>query len=92
MAGYGWLNRLLHSADERLRQTLEDPEVDVRKLGLNKDDHVLAITSAGDNVLHYALAAQCERIHAVGMSGRNTILIETTVTGFRYEPMSRPYP
>lgn len=40
--------------------------MDVKKLGINKEDHVLAITSAGDNVLHYALAAQCERIHAVG--------------------------
>lgn len=48
------------------RQTWEDPDVDVKKLGINKNDHVLAITSAGDNVLHYALAAQCERIHAVG--------------------------
>lgn len=47
-------------------QTWEDPDVDVKKLGINKDDHILAITSAGDNVLHYAVAAQCERIHAVG--------------------------
>ena len=47
-------------------KTWEDPDVDVKKLGINKSDHVLAITSAGDNVLHYALAAQCERIHAVG--------------------------
>ena len=38
----------------------------MKKLGVNKDDHILAITSAGDNVLHYALAAQCQRIHAVG--------------------------
>lgn len=49
-------------------QTWEDPDVDVRKLGINKDDHILAITSAGDNVLHYALAAQPARIHAVGQS------------------------
>lgn len=48
--------------------TWEDPAVDVAKLGINKDDHVLAITSAGDNVLHYALAAKCERIHAVDMN------------------------
>ena len=47
-------------------QTWEDPDVDVKKLGINKDDHVLAITSAGDNVLHYALAASCARVHAVG--------------------------
>ncbi|ORY34834.1 hypothetical protein BCR39DRAFT_476586 [Naematelia encephala] len=48
--------------------TWEDPDVDVKKLGINKNDHVLAITSAGDNVLHYALAAHCERIHAVDMN------------------------
>ncbi|WOO81404.1 uncharacterized protein LOC62_03G004932 [Vanrija pseudolonga] len=48
--------------------TWEDPDVDVKRLGINKDDHVLAITSAGDNVLHYALAAQCARIHAVDMN------------------------
>jgi betaine lipid synthase len=49
-----------------MEKTWEDPDVDVRKLGINKDDSVLAITSAGDNVLHYALAAQCKTIHAVG--------------------------
>ncbi|KAK8849633.1 hypothetical protein IAR55_004968 [Kwoniella newhampshirensis] len=48
--------------------TWEDPAVDVKKLGINKEDHVLAITSAGDNVLHYALAAQPARIHAVDMN------------------------
>ncbi|WVQ75099.1 hypothetical protein IAR50_004708 [Cryptococcus sp. DSM 104548] len=46
----------------------EDPAVDVKKLGINRDDHILAITSAGDNVLHYALAAQPARIHAVDMN------------------------
>lgn len=49
-------------------KTWEDPDVDVKRLGLTKDDHVLAITSAGDNVLHYALAAQCARVHAVDMN------------------------
>lgn len=44
----------------------------MRKLGINADDSVLAITSAGDNVLHYALAAQCKRIHAVGGSHQVT--------------------
>ncbi|ORX37775.1 hypothetical protein BD324DRAFT_641879 [Kockovaella imperatae] len=48
--------------------TWEDPDIDVKRLGIKKDDHVLAITSAGDNVLHYALAANCERIHAVDMN------------------------
>ncbi|OCF42021.1 betaine lipid synthase [Kwoniella heveanensis CBS 569] len=48
--------------------TWEDPAVDVKKLNINKDDHILAITSAGDNVLHYALAASPARIHAVDMN------------------------
>lgn len=48
------------------KQTWEDPAVDVKKLDINKDDHILAITSAGDNVLHYALTAKPARIHAVG--------------------------
>ncbi|OCF62173.1 betaine lipid synthase [Kwoniella mangroviensis CBS 10435] len=48
--------------------TWEDPAVDVKKLNITKDDHILAITSAGDNVLHYALAASPARIHAVDMN------------------------
>jgi len=48
--------------------TWEDPDVDVKKLNITASDRVLAITSAGDNVLHYALAAGCEKIHAVDMN------------------------
>ncbi|KAG8984034.1 hypothetical protein FRB93_006827 [Tulasnella sp. JGI-2019a] len=48
--------------------TWEDPRVDVERLGITKDDSILAITSAGDNVLHYAIAAGVERIHAVDMN------------------------
>ncbi|WWC92743.1 uncharacterized protein L201_007702 [Kwoniella dendrophila CBS 6074] len=48
--------------------TWEDPAVDVKKLNINENDHILAITSAGDNVLHYALAASPARIHAVDMN------------------------
>ncbi|OXG17402.1 betaine lipid synthase [Cryptococcus neoformans Tu401-1] len=48
--------------------TWEDPAIDVKKLNINKNDHILAITSAGDNVLHYALAAKPARIHAVDMN------------------------
>lgn len=49
-------------------QTWEDPEVDVQKLGINADDNILAITSAGDNVLHYAIASNVHTIHAVDMN------------------------
>jgi betaine lipid synthase len=48
------------------QQVWEDPKVDVERLGIVSEDSVLAITSAGDNVLHYALAAKCKAIHAVG--------------------------
>ncbi|KAG8843241.1 hypothetical protein FRB96_004229 [Tulasnella sp. 330] len=48
--------------------TWEDPGIDVERLNITKDDHILAITSAGDNVLHYAIAAGVERIHAVDMN------------------------
>jgi hypothetical protein len=59
--------------------------VDVRKLDINKEDHILAITSAGDNVLHYAVAAGCERIHAVGRC-------ETGLADKRYEPLPGSHP
>ena len=48
--------------------TWEDPAVDVQRLNIKSTDRILAITSAGDNVLHYALAAGCEKIHAVDMN------------------------
>ncbi|KAK4686538.1 betaine lipid synthase, partial [Tremellales sp. Uapishka_1] len=48
--------------------TWEDPDVDVKKLEITSTDRLLAITSAGDNTLHYALAARPERIHAVDMN------------------------
>jgi S-adenosylmethionine:diacylglycerol 3-amino-3-carboxypropyl transferase len=51
-----------------IRKTWEDPEVDVQRLGINADDKILAITSAGDNVLHYAIAANVKTIHAVDMN------------------------
>lgn len=40
----------------------------MERLGINADDSVLAITSAGCNVLHYALSARCKAIHAVDMN------------------------
>lgn len=40
----------------------------MRHLELSEKDSVFAITSAGDNVLHYAIAAQPALIHAVDMN------------------------
>lgn len=43
----------------------EDPEEDMRYLDLGADDSMLVITSAGDNALHYAIAAQPKRVGGV---------------------------
>lgn len=48
--------------------TWEDPEVDMQHLQLTEQDRVLVITSAGDNALHYAIAAKPHAIHAVDMN------------------------
>lgn len=48
--------------------TWEDPRVDLQYMNLSKDDVMLVITSAGDNALEYALAAQPKRIHCVDMN------------------------
>lgn len=40
----------------------------MQHLELTHDDSVLCITSAGDNALHYAIAAQPKRIHAADMN------------------------
>ena len=46
--------------------TWEDSRVDARLLKITPDDVILAITSAGDNVLAYALEGP-KRIHAVDL-------------------------
>lgn len=56
--------------------TWEDPYVDMAHLGLTKNDSVLCITSAGDNALHYAVAAQPKRIHCVDMNACQGHLME----------------
>ena len=48
--------------------TWEDPEEDLRHLQLTAQDTVFAITSAGDNVLHYAINSKPRCIHAVDMN------------------------
>lgn len=48
--------------------TWEDPRVDLEYLNLTKDDTMLVITSAGDNALEYAIAAQPKLIHCVDMN------------------------
>lgn len=46
--------------------TWEDARVDTRLLKIQEDDVILAITSAGDNILQYALEKP-KRIHAVDL-------------------------
>ncbi|KAF8587138.1 hypothetical protein K439DRAFT_1386281 [Ramaria rubella] len=56
--------------------TWEDPEEDLKHLNLSQDDSMLVITSAGDNALSYAIAAQPKRIHCVDMNPCQGHLLE----------------
>jgi len=60
----------------------EDPAVDRIALDLRPDDTLLVITSAGCNVLDYALAGP-RRIHAVDANPRQTALLELKLSGIR---------
>ncbi|MBK1642652.1 S-adenosylmethionine--diacylglycerol 3-amino-3-carboxypropyl transferase [Chromatium okenii] len=60
----------------------EDPAVDRLALELKPDDSLLVITSAGCNVLDYALAAP-RRIHAVDANPRQTALLELKLSGIK---------
>jgi S-adenosylmethionine-diacylglycerol 3-amino-3-carboxypropyl transferase len=60
----------------------EDPAVDRIALDLQPDDTLLVITSAGCNVLDYALAGPL-RIHAVDANPRQTALLELKLAGIR---------
>ncbi|PWV64469.1 DUF3419 family protein [Plasticicumulans acidivorans] len=60
----------------------EDPAVDRQALAIGADDRLLVITSAGCNVLDYALCAPA-RIHAVDANPRQTALLELKLAGIR---------
>ena len=60
----------------------EDPAVDRLALGLESEDNMLVITSAGCNVLDYALTAP-RRIHAVDANPRQNALLELKLMGIR---------
>lgn len=60
----------------------EDPAVDRRALSIAPDDTILAITSAGCNILDYALCAP-RRIYAVDANPRQTALLELKIAGIR---------
>jgi betaine lipid synthase len=65
--------------------TWEDSRVDHRLLKLTSDDVVLAITSAGDNILSYALSSPA-RIHAVDLNPNQNHLLELKVASFSALP------
>lgn len=60
----------------------EDPAVDRLALNLTPQDTMLVITSAGCNVLDYALSG-VHRIHAVDANPRQTALLELKLAGIR---------
>jgi len=60
----------------------EDPAVDRRALDIGPEDTILAISSAGCNVLDYALCAPA-RVHAVDANPRQTALLELKLAGIR---------
>jgi len=65
----------------------EDPKVDRQLLQINKDDVILTITSAGDNILDYLLERP-KRIHAVDLNPSQNHLLELKVAAFTALPYS----
>jgi betaine lipid synthase len=65
--------------------TWEDSRVDQRLLKLGNEDVVLAITSAGDNILSYALSSPA-RIHAVDLNPNQNHLLELKVASYQALP------
>lgn len=65
--------------------TWEDSRVDAELLKLGADDVVLAITSAGDNILSYAMQSPA-RIHAIDLNPSQNHLLELKVASFTALP------
>ncbi|KAG0642618.1 hypothetical protein HOY80DRAFT_1014441 [Tuber brumale] len=66
--------------------TWEDPRVDQSILKIGSDDVVLAITSAGDNILHYLIEGSPKRIHAVDLNPTQNHLLELKLAAFSALP------
>lgn len=58
--------------------TWEDPRVDHQILNIGSDDVILAITSAGDNILDY-LQKNPKRVHAVDLNPNQNHLLELKI-------------
>ncbi|KAK3300151.1 uncharacterized protein B0H64DRAFT_313820 [Chaetomium fimeti] len=65
--------------------TWEDSKVDATLLNLGPEDVVLAITSAGDNILSYAMQSPA-RIHAIDLNPSQNHLLELKVASFTALP------
>ncbi|KAJ1718790.1 hypothetical protein LPJ61_006471, partial [Coemansia biformis] len=63
--------------------TWEDPETDIGVLDLQRGDSILAITSAGDNVLAYAAHTEGLAIHCVDMNPCQNHLLELKLAALR---------
>lgn len=63
----------------------EDPKIDRQLLNINKDDVILTITSAGDNILDYLLESP-RRIHAVDLNPNQNHLLELKIAAFTALP------
>lgn len=61
--------------------TWEDSRVDKELLNLGPDDVVLAITSAGDNILSYLMQGPA-RVHAIDLNPAQNHLLELKVAAF----------
>lgn len=67
--------------------TWEDARADLEILKINGDDNILAITSAGDNILTYALERPA-RIHAVDLNPAQNHLLELKMAALSVLPYS----
>ncbi|KAF2398294.1 hypothetical protein EJ06DRAFT_564610 [Trichodelitschia bisporula] len=65
--------------------TWEDSRVDAKVLNVKSEDVILAITSAGDNILSFALERP-KRIHAVDLNPSQNHLLELKVAAFTALP------
>ncbi len=70
-----WMFRSLHGNRLVYNATWEDPRIDRALLGLGPDSEVVAITSAGCNILDMLLDRPA-RIHAVDINPRQNHLLE----------------
>jgi S-adenosylmethionine-diacylglycerol 3-amino-3-carboxypropyl transferase len=85
----GWSDRLtnagftfVHGHSLIYNTCWEDPRLDRVALGLGPDDTVVAITSAGCNVLDYALQSP-RHLYAVDVNPRQNALLELKIAGIR---------